>query len=218
MALRIPNSAIFVCDIQEKFRNAIHEFDKVVLTSRKVLRAAGILDIPVVVTTQNRARLGDTIPELSSLYTKAAEAEEGNEGSEGKAKVIVDADKTRFSMWTDDVKSALSSSSSLSSSPLTAVIIGIESHICVTQTALDMLADGHAVYVLADGVSSSNPEEVPIALARLRTAGAIVTTSESWMYETMGDASIPQFRNIIGLVKDTSADTKTALSSLLSKI
>ena len=216
MALRIPNSAIFVCDIQEKFRNAIHEFDKVVLTSRKVLRAAGILDIPVVVTTQNRARLGDTIPELSSLYTAEGDNEdnEDKEGKEGKAKVIVNVDKTRFSMWTDEVKSVLSSSSP----SLTAVIIGIESHICVTQTALDMLADGHAVYILADGVSSSNPEEVPIALARLRAAGAIVTTSESWMYETMGDASIPQFRSIIGLVKDTSADTTTALSSLLSKI
>ncbi|CAK7200749.1 hypothetical protein SEUCBS139899_003448 [Sporothrix eucalyptigena] len=206
-SLRVPNSAIFICDIQEKFRNAIHEFDKVVLTSRKVLRAAAILDIPVVVTTQNRARLGDTVPELSSLY-----AAEPASGSEKKAKLIVDADKTLFSMWTPEVKAAFAAPSA----PTTVVIVGIESHICVTQTALDLLAAGYQVYVLADGVSSCNKEEVPIALARLRTAGATVTTSEGWMYETMGDASIPAFRNIVSLVKDTSNDTKVALSSLLS--
>ncbi|CAK7232172.1 hypothetical protein SBRCBS47491_008179 [Sporothrix bragantina] len=206
--LRVADSAIFVCDIQEKFRNAIHEFDKVILTSRKVLRAAAILDIPVVVTTQNRARLGDTVPELSSLYA----ADPASSGGDKKAKLIIDADKTLFSMWTPEVKKAFAAESA----PTTAVIVGIESHICVTQTALDMLAAGYRVYVIADGVSSSNREEVPVALARLRAAGATVTTSESWMYETMGDSSIPAFRNIISLVKDTSADTKVALSSLLS--
>jgi nicotinamidase-related amidase len=68
----------------------------------------------------------------------------------------------------------------------------IESHICVTQTALDLLANGHRVYVLADGVSSCNPQEVPIALDRLRREGAVVTTSESFLFECMGNASISE--------------------------
>ena len=76
--------------------------------------------------------------------------------------------------------------------PLECVIIGIETHICVTQTALDLLREGHKVYVLADGVSSCNKEEIPIALARLRAEGAVVTTSESWIYECMGDAGIEE--------------------------
>lgn len=75
---------------------------------------------------------------------------------------------------------------------LSCVIVGIESHICVTQTALDLLKEGHQVYIIADGVSSCNKEEVPIALARLRREGAVVTTSESWMYECVGDASIEE--------------------------
>ena len=79
-----------------------------------------------------------------------------------------------------------------SESPAEVAIVGIESHICVTQTALEFLANGHKVYVLADGVSSCNPQEVPVALARLRAAGAVVTTSESFLYECMGDASIPE--------------------------
>lgn len=88
----------------------------------------------------------------------------------------------------------------------------------MTQTTLDLLANGHKVYVLADGVSSCNQQEIPIALARLRAAGAVVTTSESFLYELMGDAAIPQFKAIAGLVKETSDNTKEALSTLLSKI
>lgn len=74
------------------------------------------------------------------------------------------------------------------------------------------------VYILADGVSSCNQQEIPIALARLRAEGAVVTTSESWLYETMGDAGITEFKDIAKLVKETSADTKTVLSGLFSKI
>lgn len=73
------------------------------------------------------------------------------------------------------------------------VLVGIEAHICVLLTALDMLNEGHTVYVLADGVSSCNKEEVPIALNRLRQAGAIITTSESFLYECMGDATISEY-------------------------
>lgn len=105
-----------------------------------------------------------------------------------------------------------------SATPSEVVIVGIESHICVTQTTLDLLANGHKVYILADGVSSCNKEEVPIAMARLRQAGAIVTTSESFLYECMGDASIPEFRSIAGLVRESSRDTKDVVSTLLSKI
>jgi nicotinamidase-related amidase len=79
-----------------------------------------------------------------------------------------------------------------SSAPSEIVIVGIESHICVTQTAIDALGAGHKVYIIADGVSSCNPQEIPIALARLRQAGAVVTTSESWLYECMGDAGIAE--------------------------
>ncbi|KAK5664181.1 hypothetical protein OQA88_397 [Cercophora sp. LCS_1] len=189
---RFQNPAVFVCDIQEAFRPAVFEFDKVILTARKLLRASSALNVPVYVTTQNRARLGDTVNELQPLVADA------------KANV----DKTRFSMWIPPITTQLPTASEVA-------LVGIESHICVTQTALDLLAAGHRVYILADGVSSSNREEVPIALARLRAAGATITSSESWVYECMGDAGIAEFRSIVKLVKDTMADTKASLSGLL---
>jgi isochorismate hydrolase len=91
---------------------------------------------------------------------------------------------------TPEVKQALDSLNA--SGPLSCIIVGIESHICVTQTTLDLLRSEHKVYVIADGVSSCNKEEVPVALARLRHEGAVVTTSESFMYEFVGDAGTPE--------------------------
>ena len=81
----------------------------------------------------------------------------------------------------------------VSPAPYQVAIVGIESHICITQTAIDLLQEGHRVYIIADGVSSCNEDERKIALERLRAEGAIVTTSESWIYECMADASIPEY-------------------------
>ena len=66
--------------------------------------------------------------------------------------------------------------------PTSVAIVGIESHVCVLQTTLDLLKSGHQVYVISDGVSSCNKEEIPVALARMRQAGAFITTSESFVY------------------------------------
>lgn len=169
------------------------------LTATKVLKAAEILGVPVYVTTQNRARLGDTVPELKAHLPDTL--------------VKAQADKTLFSMWVPEIARHFDAKGP--SGPSTIAILGIESHICVTQTALDLLAAGHQVRVIADGVSSCNREEVPVALDRLRAAGAVVTTSESWIYERTHDAGVAEFRSIVGLIKDTSADTKTVLQGLL---
>ncbi|CAI6334399.1 unnamed protein product [Periconia digitata] len=198
---RIQNPVLFICDLQEKFRPAIYEFDKVVATTRKMLKASQILNIPVVATTQNKARLGETCPELGL-------------DQPGGVKTVVHADKTLFSMVTPEITSTLSTLHP-SSSPLTCVLTGIESHICITQTALDLLALNHNVYILADAVSSCNKEEIPIALARLRAAGAVVTTSESWLYECVRDAGAREFRDVVGLVREWKEATRGSLGALL---
>lgn len=112
-------------------------------------------------------------------------------------------------MWVPKIQSAFSVGG-----PRDVAIVGIESHICVTQTTLDLLANGHKVYVLADGVSSCNKEEIPIALRRLAKEGAVVTTSESFIYEALGDAGITAFKGIAGLVKETKEGTKDAMQTL----
>jgi hypothetical protein len=122
-----------------------------------MISASQTLNIPIYATTQNRKALGETCAELELQDPSAT---------------IVDADKTLFSMCVPDILAKLPAKSEV-------VIVGIESHICVLQTSLDLLKHGHKVYVLADGVSSCNKEEVPIALRRLQAEGVTVTTSES---------------------------------------
>ncbi|KAL6234141.1 hypothetical protein BDW75DRAFT_172473 [Aspergillus navahoensis] len=201
-ACRIRNPAVFICDMQEKFEKAIFEFPKIVTTTTKLLRAANTLSIPTFVTTQNRARLGPTVPVLQQYLNGP--------------NVRADIDKTLFSMITPEIDGLLSVPKKGEVS-MDAIIVGIETHICVTQTTLDLLERGHRVYVLVDGVSSINAEERGIALSRLRDAGAIVTTSESVLFEILGDASHQHFKAITGLVKETKEETKEALEKL-SKI
>lgn len=149
-------------------------------------------------TTQLRAKLGETCPELEL-------------DSPNGVKTKVHADKSAFSMWTPEVQKAFKD---VGGEKRECIIVGIESHICVTQTTLDLLREGHRVYVIADAVSSCNREEVPIALRRLAAEGAIVTSSESIMYECMGDASIPEFKQMSALVKEYSSKTKDSLQAL----
>lgn len=189
----MKNPVVFVCDVQDKFRDAIHEFDKIVLTIEKLLKFASNLSLPVHATTQNAPRLGATVPSIAALLPSPA------------------VDKTRFSML-----SASGDPTDFTLPPASQVaLVGIESHICITQTALDLKARGHTVYVIADGVSSCNRAEVVVALDRLRgEEGVVVTTSESWMYEVVGDASIPAFKAMFPVVKGAMADTKKVLEAL----
>ncbi|TVY12873.1 Isochorismatase domain-containing protein 2, partial [Lachnellula arida] len=156
-------------------------------TTQKLLRFATILSLPIFITTQNAARLGPTCPELNLPPSPLPVPPPSANEKEGKGlNVIEHVDKTAFSMWIPEISRHFEGEGKEEKGEI--VIMGIESHICVTQTALDALGAGHKVYVIADGVSSCNREEIPVALARLRGAGAVVTTSESFMYECMGDA------------------------------
>lgn len=93
--------------------------------------------------------------------------------------------------------------------------MGIESHICVLQTATDLLRLGHQVYVLADGVSSCNAGERGIALDRLRgLPGCVITTSESVLFEMVGDAGRAEFRDVARLVAEFRDRTKEAVQAL----
>ncbi|KIW35314.1 uncharacterized protein PV07_02016 [Cladophialophora immunda] len=195
---RIANPVLFICDIQEKFRSAIWEFPKVIATSQKLVKAAKILNIPVFVTTQNASRLGATVAELTSLLPEATPEA---------------IDKTAFSMLVPALQSHLRTLAASPSEKLSVLLVGIETHICVTQTTLDLLAAGHRVYVIADGVSSCNAGERPVALARLAREGAVVTTSESVLFELVGDAKDDKFKAVSGLVKETKEDTRQAVET-----
>lgn len=127
--------------------------------------------------------------------------------------VRADLDKTLFSMITPEMEAVLPSPEKGEKS-LDVIIVGIETHICVLQTTMDLLRRGHRVYVCLDGVSSVNKEERGVAVARMRDAGAIVTTSESLLFEMLGDAGHEGFRGVSGLVREMKEETRGAVEGL----
>ncbi|KAH9853903.1 Isochorismatase hydrolase [Lenzites betulinus] len=188
----IPGHTVFlVCDIQTRLRSAVYGFDHVVSTARKMFRLAKVLQVPVLITEQNPRALGGTVPELDPAPL---------------GKLFLGAhSKTDFSMAIEPVLLLLKEHDFRS-----VVLFGVESHICVLQTALDLLEGGYDVHVLADGVSSCHRDEVGIALSRMRHAGAQITTSESAAFELQVDAAksnFGQFSKIIVNERDNTAKT-----------
>merc|ERR1712093_416099 len=192
-------TAFFLCDIQERFRLVIHAYPSVIQTAEKMLKAAKLLDVPVIATEQNPKSLGQTAP-LPLLDLPSHLRPDW-----------VPLAKTKFSMMVPQVEQQLDEWGTKS-----VVLFGIESHVCVLQTTLDLLERGIDVHVLADGVSSCNQDEVGIALKRMRDAGALVTTSESILFQLIDDAAHPAFRSLAGLVKESKDTTKSALEHLIA--
>ncbi|KAH7343857.1 Isochorismatase-like protein [Rhizoctonia solani] len=191
-------TAFFICDLQERIRGVIWKFDDIVYTANKMLKMATILNVPVLTTEQHPRVFGPTVPELKYDHLESL-----NLGVFAK---------TKFSMITQEVEEVIRRSD------ITGVVMmGIESQICITQTTIDLLRMGIDVHVLADGVSSCNREEIPWALARMRQAGAQVTTSESLLYQLIGDASGPSFRTFGAAMKEERERSKQVLGSLLGE-
>lgn len=98
------------------------------------------------------------------------------------------------------------------------LIVGIESHVCVLQTTLDLLENGYDVHVLADGVSSCNAGERKVALEKMRQAGAQITSSESALFQLLTDASHPNFKAVSALIKEEKQATREAVEDLMGKL
>ncbi|KZT60237.1 Isochorismatase hydrolase [Calocera cornea HHB12733] len=194
-------TAFLLCDLQVAFRTAIWNFDDVEATAGKMLRAAKIFDIPVLITEQNPKALGVTVQSLPLDPLKES------------ALIFGPWAKKRFSMMIPEVEACLKEKGVQD-----VVLFGIESHICVLQTALDLLRSSYSVHVLADGISSCNSGERQLAISTMRQAGATVTSSESVLYQLMEDASDPRFKAFVTLIKESKERTQQTAANLLETL
>lgn len=178
-------SVLLVVDAQERLAAVMPRRDEVAATSSRLVRTAGVLGIPVVVTRQYPKGLGDTVPEVVSALDEL----------EAPPPVV---DKTTFCC--SDEPGFATALDEIGREQV--VLVGMETHICVTQTALALKEAGRPVFVVADGVCSRDDQDHEVALARLRAAGVVVATSESVMYEALGRAGTPEFKAVLEIVKD----------------
>lgn len=179
----LTNDQLVVVDIQARLAAVMDPADRerVVRQSAVLLRAAEMLDVPVVATEQYPKGLGPTESAVAQALPAGAPILEKTcfacSGAHGFLDTLKANDRGQV------------------------VLAGMETHICVTQTALDLLDRGYGVFVAADACCTRNPENHHNALDRLRQAGAVVTNAESVVFEWLRDAGHEHFKAISSLVK-----------------
>jgi len=178
--LSLERTALLVIDVQERLLPTIFDADRVVANCAAALELARLLRIPAVVTEQYTKGLGHSAPPISAAAT-------------GHASLF---EKTRFSALTPEVDALLSARRCDD-----ILVCGVEAHVCVQQTVLDLLATGRQPFLLTDAISAGRPDQIPPAFRRMERAGATPSGVLGAAYELLGDASHPQFRGVLGVVK-----------------
>ncbi len=174
------NSVLVVIDFQGNLARAMDNKEELFANAQKIIRGAQVFEIPILATQQVPAKLGSTIEEIAPYLTGA--------------KII---NKDNFSCWRDP----LFSKELLALDRKQVVLIGIEAHICVYQTAADLIQSGYEVQVAADAVSSRTPQNRSIGIQKMASCGAGITSAEMILFELLQTAGDPKARQIFQIVK-----------------
>jgi nicotinamidase-related amidase len=178
--LALENTVLVVVDIQGKLWNIMHEKELLLENARKLVSGVKVLGIPIILTEQNPKGLGPTLPELTQLIPEVPPLPKFSFSccqNEGFHRSINDLNRRQV------------------------LICGIESHICVYQTTLELMNSGYEVQVVADVVSSRVVRNRDVALSRMQSEGAKLTVVEMVLYELLGTAESPQFKEMLKVVK-----------------
>jgi len=169
-----------VIDVQEKLFPHIADKERILENIKKLIQFAEIMKIPIVLTEQYPKGLGRTVPDLKRLLPS-----------------IQPIEKIEFScMKSEKFKEVL-----IKLKAKTLVIAGIETHICVAQTAIEGLDSGYRVYVVSDAVSSRSLDDRNMGLERMRQRGVTIGSTEMLIYELLEKAGTPEFKETLKLVK-----------------
>jgi nicotinamidase-related amidase len=171
-------AALVVIDMQEGFRPAIPEFGRVAQAAATLARGAEAVGIPVLVTEQYPKGLGATVPEVAGALPDGARPLE--------KLVFAASEADGFALGTRDQ----------------VLLCGVETHVCVNQTALDLLDRGVEVHVAEDAVGSRFDENKRVGLRKMERAGAVLTSVETALFELLGRAGTDEFKEVQKLVLD----------------
>ncbi len=178
--LKIENTTLLIIDIQGNLAHLMHGKELLFKNVQKLIKGIQILGIPILWVEQNPQGLGPTIPEIADILSN-----------------IQPISKMSFSSCrNDDFLQALNALNRKQ-----VLVAGIEAHVCVYQTAADIVDIGYEVQVVTDAVSSRNVENKEIGLQRMRDSGVTLTSVEAALFELLKVAEGEQFREILKIVK-----------------
>jgi nicotinamidase-related amidase len=181
------DTLLLVVDVQDVFLKAIYESKRVVWNTVRLIEAAKVFSLPIIATLQNAERFGDCNEEVAKALPDDARLNKMAFSCEGGPCFPETIDAT---------------------SRKTVLICGIEAHVCINQTVHDLLARGFSVHVVRDAVSSRTPENWLTAIEKMRDSGCVITSTEMAIFELTRDASSPEFKKILPIVKDTAPPSK----------
>lgn len=183
--LSAAESLLLLVDVQERLMPHISAGESVTGNCVRLARAAGLFGVPITLTEQYPKGLGPTVPELAVLFAEA------------DAISVAKAEKLRFSAAE---ATGWPPAGEREDGRHQVVLAGVEAHVCVLQTAFDLLSQGYRVYVVADATGSRRDLDRDSALARLRDGGATVTATESVLFEWCEAAGTEQFKAVRELI------------------
>jgi nicotinamidase-related amidase len=178
--LKPQNTVLVVVDVQGKLAQRMHEKEALFANLQRLIQGIRVLEVPVIWLEQNPKGLGPTIPEVAALLPDGQPIPKFSFSCCGNA---------AFRRALREAKRA------------NVLLCGIETHVCIYQTALDLLDLGYGVHVVADAVSSRTAENRRIALNRMRDAGVWITSTEMALFELLRTAKAPQFKAIAKIVR-----------------
>jgi nicotinamidase-related amidase len=174
MLIDVERSALLVIDLQTKMVAALADHEQLVANVVWLIRVAQKIGVPVAATEQYPKGLGPIVPKVRKLIPSSAIAA-----------------KNHFSAVAAQSLTGLPGQDRAQ-----VVVVGAEAHVCLLQTSLELLEDGKEVYVVADAIGSRNPGDRDVALTRMRDEGIRVVTREMVVFEWLGEAATPLFREI----------------------
>ena len=178
--LKLENTLLLVIDFQTRLMEYIHNHEELERTTAAFIKGCRILDVPIITTQQYTKGLGGTSPAIKDALGDFLHVEKITFSCYGNSEFV---EKLKFS----EKKNI--------------IVTGIEAHICVQQTVLDLLASGYDVYAVADCIGSRSKTDYSHAVERMRQAGAVFTTMESVLFELLVRADHPKRKEISNLVK-----------------
>ncbi len=180
MMFSADNSVLLVIDVQGRLAYLMQEKEKLFKHIQALLKAAQLLNIPILLTEQVPDKIGKTIPEIAEVIPK-----------------IKPITKVSFSACLE--KSFMNELRSLKRKQI--IVAGIETHVCVHQTVADLIELKYDVQVVGDAVSSRSAENIRIALERIKSDGAVLTSTEMIATELIRSSAHPKFKEILGLIR-----------------